>query len=605
MIFARNNTTTISVLYIDDENTLLEIGKIFLERTGYLSVTTSSDPRDALDLIRTGEFDVIVSDYQMPGMTGIELLSTLRASGDTTPFIIFTGRGREEIVIEALNKGADFYVQKGGYPKAQFAELTHKIQHAASRKEAERRLLESEERHRRISSVMTDFACSCVREKDGRCHHDWMVGAVYEITGYTIEEIRQRGDCSFLIHQDDIQLYTKNITSVAPGDRVGYDIRINHRNGVVRWLFVQMHCHIDAAGDTRIYIGCRDITEERSSRFALKESLQRLERAMDAGNLACWEMDITKKAIRLSKRAGLMLGHPPEMNYHINDIRRLIHPDDYPEVRQALQDHLDGTAGRFEVSCRVGRSDGSYIWLKGVGAAVGDPSSGQPVKIAGIIADINERKRQELELRERNLHLLEANEELAAAEEEMRQQMEAIITTERAHKNSEQRIQEIIAFLPDPTFIIDTRGTVVAWNKKMEELTGIPHGKMLGRGGNAYAEPLYGVCRPMLVDLVMSPKSDEIRSWYDSVHQNGASTIGEIAYRHPDGRNLTLWGKAAPLYDSEGNIAGAIESIRDITTLKEALGRLEEANRGLLLRNDDATPGEGMNRRDNNAEGEI
>jgi len=468
---------------------------------------------------------VIVSDYQMPGMTGIELLATLRESGDTTPFIIFTGRGREEIVIEALNNGADFYVQKGGYPKAQFAELAHKIRHAASRKEAERRLLESEERYRRISTVMTDFACSCTREKDGEYHHDWMVGAVYEITGYTIEEIRERGDCSFLIHQDDIQLYTKKIASIEPGCKAGFDIRINHRSGIIRWLFVQMNCHIDAAGDTRIYIGCRDITEERSSRFALKESLERLERAMDAGNLACWEMNITSKAIRLSKRANRMLGHPPAMQYQTDDIRCLIHPDDYPEVRQALQDHLDGTAGRFEASCRVGRSDGSYIWVKSFGAAVLDPSSGQPEKIAGIIADIHERKLQEMELRERNMHLLAANEQLAAAEEEMRQQMDAIISTEQAQKNSEQRIQEIIAFLPDPTFIIDRAGTVIAWNKKMEELTGVPHGKMLGKNGHAYAEPLYGVCRPMLVDLVMSPENDEIRRWYDSIHQTGRCSL--------------------------------------------------------------------------------
>jgi len=61
---------------------------------------------------------------------------------------------------------------------------------------------------------------------------------------------------------------------------------------------------------------------------------------------------------------------------------------------------------------------------------------------------------------------------------------------------------------------------------------------------------------------------------------------------YPDGRNLTLWGKAALLYDSEGSITGAIGSIRDITTLKEALGRLEKANRKLLLRNGDAIPEE-------------
>jgi len=75
-------------------------------------------------------YDAIVSDYQMPEMDGIEFLKTVRGSGSDMPFIIFTGKGREDVVIEAINNGADFYLQKGGNPKAQFAELSHKIKHA-------------------------------------------------------------------------------------------------------------------------------------------------------------------------------------------------------------------------------------------------------------------------------------------------------------------------------------------------------------------------------------------------------------------------------------------------------------------------------------------
>ncbi len=81
-------------------------------------------------------------------MNGISFLKTLRANGNTTSFIIFTGKGREEVVIEALNCGADFYIQKGGNPTAQFAELSNKIRYAVSRKRTEDLLKESEERYR-------------------------------------------------------------------------------------------------------------------------------------------------------------------------------------------------------------------------------------------------------------------------------------------------------------------------------------------------------------------------------------------------------------------------------------------------------------------------
>lgn len=115
------------ILYVDDEPGLLEIGKLFLEQSGQFSVDVITSAPAALALLNTKNYDAIISDYQMPGMDGIEFLKTVRTSGNTLPFILFTGRGREEVVIQALNEGADFYLQKGGNPSALFAELTHKI----------------------------------------------------------------------------------------------------------------------------------------------------------------------------------------------------------------------------------------------------------------------------------------------------------------------------------------------------------------------------------------------------------------------------------------------------------------------------------------------
>src|SRR5208337_2365443 len=95
-----------SILYVDDEASLLEVGKLFLERSGQFSVDVITSAPAALELLKKGTYDAIVSDYQMPEMDGIAFLKKVRSSGNTIPFILFTGRGREEIAIQALNQGA-------------------------------------------------------------------------------------------------------------------------------------------------------------------------------------------------------------------------------------------------------------------------------------------------------------------------------------------------------------------------------------------------------------------------------------------------------------------------------------------------------------------
>src|SRR5512145_1863577 len=109
----------ISILYVDDEPGLLELCRIFLEQTGVFRVDTVESAEGALVLLEKTPYDAVISDFQMPGMDGISLLKAIRQQCGDMPFILFTGRGREEVVIEAVNNGADFYIQKGGDPKSQ------------------------------------------------------------------------------------------------------------------------------------------------------------------------------------------------------------------------------------------------------------------------------------------------------------------------------------------------------------------------------------------------------------------------------------------------------------------------------------------------------
>ncbi|MDD1728057.1 MAG: PAS domain S-box protein [Methanospirillum sp.] len=148
------NHQKITVLYVDDEPDLLSMGKAFLERLGEFSVDTLKSAHEALKSSTIQTYEVIVSDYQMPGMDGIAFLQEVRRICDNIPFILFTGRRREEVVIQAINNGADFYVQKGRDPIAQFAELGHKIRIAVEKNRIRQLLWDSD---KRLSDIIGFF----------------------------------------------------------------------------------------------------------------------------------------------------------------------------------------------------------------------------------------------------------------------------------------------------------------------------------------------------------------------------------------------------------------------------------------------------------------
>ncbi|MGA2497859.1 MAG: PAS domain S-box protein [Tepidisphaeraceae bacterium] len=136
---------------------------------------------------------------------------------------------------------------------------------------------------------------------------------------------------------------------------------------------------------------------------------------------------------------------------------------------------------------------------------------------------------------------------------------------EQALRESQRRLMDIIDFLPDPTFAIDTAGRVIAWNRAIEQLTRVPKTEILGRGDQAYAMAFYGRRRPMLIDLVLDD-SPELRAQFDRVWNQGCVILGETYDRTlHQGKGAYLWATATALLNERGEAAGAIESFRDTT----------------------------------------
>jgi len=134
-------------------------------------------------------------------------------------------------------------------------------------------------------------------------------------------------------------------------------------------------------------------------------------------------------------------------------------------------------------------------------------------------------------------------------------------------KNSEQRLAQIINFLPDPTWVIDREGKVVTWNQAMENLTGIAAADMVGKGNYEYALPFYGERRPTLIDLV-GDWNPEYEKKYLSIKKDGNKLVSESYHPHLGDGGLYLSGNASLIYDTDGQVAGAIESLRDTTERK-------------------------------------
>ena len=146
---------------------------------------------------------------------------------------------------------------------------------------------------------------------------------------------------------------------------------------------------------------------------------------------------------------------------------------------------------------------------------------------------------------------------------------------EEALLDSQRRLTDIIEFLPDATLVIDHEGTIIAWNRAIEEMTGFTAQQMIGKADYEYAIPFYGVRRPILIDMLLAHNDQFKQEYPEGTRKGEVLTGGSYMFQLPAGSRYIL-GVASPLRDSKGNIVGAIEAFRDITEHVQAVEKLNE-----------------------------
>jgi PAS domain S-box-containing protein len=311
---------------------------------------------------------------------------------------------------------------------------------------------------------------------------------------------------------------------------------------------------LDASGLLIGVLGIgRDITGRKQAEEVIRQNQLELRNAMDIAHVVNWEYDVSEGLFTFNDRFYTLFGTTAEREggYRMSAetyAREFVHPEDIPAVGEEIRKLLSTPDPHYrgQMEHRIIRRDGEVRTIIARYAPVMD-EHGQVIRTFGANQDITERRRMEDALLE-----------------------------------SRQLFADIISFLPDATLVIDKDGKVLAWNRAIEQLSGIPSKDMIGKGDYAYSVWLYGTRRPILIDLVLHPDQDHARLNYSNIHWEGKTVTAETeATQTGFGHKIPLSLVASPLIDPQGRIIGAIESMRDISQLKKAEENLARFNANL------------------------
>lgn len=249
--------------------------------------------------------------------------------------------------------------------------------------------------------------------------------------------------------------------------------------------------------------------------------------------------DITGRATYVSTSVKKILGWEPAEIVGKQPMD-FISPDNLGLLQASVSD-ITGGRSSVEITVPFRKKSGEYAIIEFFGAPVIKGGAVAGIQVIG--RDVTERKRME-----------------------------------EVHRETSQRLAEIVDFLPDPTMVIDTQGIVVAWNHAMELMSGIPASDIIGKGEYSYTAWIAGQTGPILIDYVLRRDIEGIKTAYPHVHFEGNTIKTEKDITRVDGTRFSLWISATPLIGRRGEITGAIESVRDVTDQKKIQRALQESN---------------------------
>jgi PAS domain S-box-containing protein len=508
----------IRVLHVDDELALLKVAKQCLELQGLFHVDTADSVEEALNKLKEKDYDVVVSDYQMSGKDGLEFLKQLREKGNDIPFLILTGKSREEVAIRALNLGADGYLDKTGDSGTVYCKLAHAIRQAVDRRSAQ---IESLRREAKLGAILqASPEAITITDPDGNIIECNQVAV--GMHGCQSKKDLVGKNAFGLIAEKDREKAVQNLKkTLEQGSTKNVEYTFLTKDG--REFSAELSASVvrDASGKPEYFVAItRDITERKESEEALRETKDYLDNLLNYANAPVIVWDNEQKISLFNNafealtgyKKGSMLGRSIDV---------LFPPLQKTEILQTIERAMAGEKWQsveVPILCKDGETR-IALWNS---ANVQD-KAGNIVATIAQGQDITERKESEEALRE-----------------------------------TKDYLDNLLNYANAPVIVWDNEQKISLFNNAFEALTGYKKGSMLGRSIDVLFPPLQKTEILQTIERAMAGEK------WQSV---------EVPILCKDGETrIALWN-SANVQDKAGNIVATIAQGQDITERK----RLQEA----------------------------
>ncbi|GFO54657.1 hypothetical protein GMSM_16640 [Geomonas sp. Red276] len=301
------------VLIVEDSEDDALLLVFELRRGDYSPIFTRVDGVETLaKALKEERWDLVISDYVLPGFSGLEALRMVRGSGLDLPFIIVSGKIGEDTAVNAMKEGANDYLIKGNISRLVPA-IEREMQEAEVRKkrrEAEAALIRSERRYKRLVAAVTDYIYT-VTLREGQVVNTSHGPGCLTVTGYSSGEYQEN---PFLWYQMILEEDRPAVTRLTEEIRAGHDIpslehRIRHKDGSLRWVINTIVPRYNEQGELIAYDGLiSDITERKRA----EESLRLQSAALQAAANAIVITDSDGMVIWVNEAFTRMTGYHPE-----------------------------------------------------------------------------------------------------------------------------------------------------------------------------------------------------------------------------------------------------------------------------------------------------
>ena len=462
----------IQILHVDDDPSVTDLTATFLERdNNQFAVQTVASAAEGLELIGDRPLDCIVSDYNMPGMDGLEFLQAVREEYPDLPFILFTGKGSETVASDAIAAGVTDYIQKNGGTE-RYDLLANRIENAVqSRREANRAA--KQEQLMRLTELTADtggFEIDLDTDEVLLTEGAHRLAGLSEKTDLTLE------DAIGFYYPDDQTALREMVAQVAEtGDQAEGVFRFQRPDGEDRLVEMTLTPATDAAEDSMLRGVVNDVTEQDQRKRALEQERRVTDQALDALNDAFYVLDTDGSFRRWNSKVPEITGYTDQQLADMDAVE-LFPPDEREALATAIETAL--TEGRATVEADIQTAAGERVSYEFIGARLTD-TEGKTTGLAGIGRDLTERGQRE------------------------------------------RRFQALVEESNDIISIIDAEGVFQYQSPSIERILGYNPTDPIGDTAWEYVHP--------------DDRADLIEAFERGVADSGANPVNEYRARHADG----------------------------------------------------------------------